>query len=110
MGAAYRINGDPKEILAYLDHREKGGYDRMSLQVLTDLGPLQVLVYVGTPACREYVGPEDESITASIIRSAIGPSGRNIDYLTSLKSALDELGERDPHVDALLGHCPQSLN
>lgn len=106
VGAAYRIDGDPQEILAYLDHREKGGYDRMSLQVSTDHGPLQALVYIGTPSCREYVGPEEESVTARVIRQAVGPSGRNIDYLTSLKLALDELGECDPHVDALLRHFP----
>ncbi len=81
----------------------------MTLRVTTELGPLEALVYVGTPACREYVGPEDESVTASIIRAAIGPSGRNIDYLVNLKSALTELGECDPHVDALLRYHSQSV-
>lgn len=102
VGAAYRIEGEVEAILAYLDHREKGGYDRLQLTLETDLGALRALAYVGPPHCREYVGPEEETLTARIIRRSSGPSGKNIDYLLELHRALRALGERDPHVETLV--------
>ena len=102
IGAAYRLDGELEAIFAYLDHREKGGYDRLQFDVDTDHGALTVLAYIGTDQCRQFVGPEEESRTASIIRTSVGPSGKNIDYLLSLHQALEELGESDPHVTTLI--------
>ncbi len=102
IGAAYRIEGEVPSILAYLDHREKGGYERLEVGVTTEQGPLSVLAYIGTRRCRHFVGPEEESLTASIIRVSVGPSGKNIDYLLNLQKALEELQARDAHVDALV--------
>lgn len=102
VGAAYRLNGEIEAIFAYLDHREKGGYDRLQLQVVTDHGPLTVLAYVGTDQCRQFVGPEEEAVTARIIRTSVGPSGKNIEYLLNLHRALQELGEVDNHVATLV--------
>ncbi len=101
-GAVYRLEGDREAILAYLDHREKGGYDRVFLRVQTEQGELEALTYVGPPTCTQYVGPEEESVTAAVIAAAVGPSGRNVDYLMSLQSALAELGASDTHVDRLV--------
>lgn len=102
VGAVYRIDGELEAIFAYLDHREKGGYERLRLDVVTDQGPLTVLAYVGTDHARHFVGPEDETLTASIIRTSVGPSGKNIDYLLNLHQALQEFGESDPHVSTLV--------
>ena len=102
VGAAYRIEGERDAILAYLDHREKGGYDRLTFEVASELGPLSALAYIGTSQCRQFVGPEEEQLTARIIKSSIGPSGKNIDYLLSLHKALQDMGEVDPHVAALV--------
>jgi cation transport regulator ChaC len=102
VGAVYRIDGELEAILAYLDHREKGGYDRLQLSVSTEQGRLTALAYVGTSQCRQFVGPEDEELTASIIASSVGPSGKNLDYLLNLHQALRELGEQDPHVETLV--------
>lgn len=88
--------------MAYLDHREKGGYDRLFLKVESEGEEVEALTYIGPPTRREYVGPEEESVTAAIIRQAVGPSGRNIDYLLNLHAALLELGESDAHVEALV--------
>lgn len=108
-GAVYRLDGDREAILAYLDHREKGGYDRLTFQVSTETGELEALTYVGPPTCRQYVGPEEESVTAAVIRQAVGPSGRNVDYLMSLQRALLDLGESDMHVDSLIRHLLTNL-
>ncbi len=101
-GAVYRLDGDTEAILAYLDHREKGGYDRLDIEVATDQGAVSALIYIGGEHCREFIGPEEEALTASIIRTSVGPSGANVDYLLSLQQALSDLGASDPHVDSLV--------
>lgn len=102
-GRAYLLPGQREDILAYLDHREKGGYERLPLRVIAESGePLSVLSYVGSAVGGSYVGPEEEPKTASIIGRAVGPSGKNIDYLRNLHHSLSELNRMDPHVDRLL--------
>lgn len=101
-GALYLLEGDPQEVLAYLDHREKGGYRRERLQVTAAWGQHAALAYIGPTSGEQFVGPEDESHTAQVIASAVGPSGANRDYLLALQRALAEFGERDPHVDRLV--------
>lgn len=101
-GAVYRLEGETEAILSYLDHREKGGYERLSIEVATDGGAVEALIYIGGSHCREYVGPEEDAFTASVIRTSVGPSGANVDYLMSLQRALSDLGESDAHVDSLV--------
>lgn len=101
-GAVYRLEGDTEAILAYLDHREQGGYERLSIEVATEHGPVSALIYIGGEHRREFIGPEEEALTASIIASSVGPSGANIDYLLHLQKALSDLGASDPHVDSLV--------
>lgn len=92
-GRAYCIEGDRDSILSYLDHREKGGYTRVPFEVETDGGLLSVFSYVGLPDSPQFIGPEDETMTASVISRSVGPSGRNRDYLVNLYQALIDLGD-----------------
>lgn len=107
-GRAYCLQGDREEILAYLDHREKGGYGRVFFQVDTRCGQrLTALSYLGDADNPSYVGPECEKITAGIIGRAVGPSGANIDYLRKLHDSLSGFGVVDPHVERLLALVEQ---
>jgi cation transport protein ChaC len=102
-GRAYRLPGKRDEIMAYLDHREKGGYERFSFQVVTECAStLPSLSYVGLSEGASFIGPEEETTTASIIRQAIGPSGKNVDYLRKLHISLSQMNRMEPHVDRLL--------
>jgi glutathione-specific gamma-glutamylcyclotransferase len=102
-GRAYRLLGDRDQIMAYLDHREKGGYQRLALDVLADDdSTLSALCYVGLFEGGSFVGPEKEDTTAVIIKRAVGPSGENIDYLRKLHNSLSEMNRMEPHVDRLL--------
>lgn len=101
-GVAYRV---PKEqcarVLQDLDVREKGGYSLVELSFLSvsaEPAPRAVSIYVGHSHNEFFVGPEDEEVTAAIIRAAQGPSGHNVEYVLRLAEALDELGIFDPHV------------
>lgn len=102
-GVAHQV--DPAcidEVLAHLDHREKGGYDRHALQLhdapeATPWG--EGLVYVAPADNDEFLGPAPpEAIAAQIARSH-GPSGPNRDYVMQLAVALRALQIRDPHVE-----------
>lgn len=102
-GRAYALEGDPEKILAYLDDREKGGYQRTYFEVETESGErLRVLTYLGNEDNPSYIGPECETVTAEIIRRAVGPSGANIDYLRQLHQSLNELQAEVPHIKNLL--------
>ena len=103
-GVAYALEGDRKKILAYLDHREKGGYERLELLVERNCGnSLPVLCYVGQSDLPTYIGPEVEEQTAEVISKAQGPSGVNREYLKMLQSSLAEFEISNSHVDRLVG-------
>jgi len=102
-GKAYLLPGRRDDIMAYLDHREKNGYQRLPFEVTAHSGSLlQVLCYVGCSEGGSFVGPEEERDTASIIRTAVGPSGKNIDYLRKLHQSLRDMERMEPHVERLL--------
>lgn len=106
-GAAYRIEPDGRdEILADLDFREKAGYERATEPFeCRDGHRLDALVYVADESNPNFVGPEAAQRTAEIARSAVGPSGPNIDYVVRLADALRDMNADDPHVfeiDALV--------
>ena len=107
-GRVFRVLGDRDRVLAYLDHREKCGYERHFFQVKADSGEiLEALSYVGSQSLESYVGPEDEIRTAAVIRRASGPSGANLEYLRKLHQVHCELGHTEPHVERLL-HLAES--
>jgi cation transport regulator ChaC len=91
------------EVLAHLDWREQGGYERHRVTLETREGPLQeALVYLAGPTNPHYVGPLTLEEIAAVVRSAHGPSGSNREYVQRLAEALAQAGEQDPHVTELV--------
>jgi glutathione-specific gamma-glutamylcyclotransferase len=104
-GAVYRIADDEAPaVLAALDVREQGGYDRLELDAtILDDPParLRALTWVATPDNPYHLGPAPLAEMVAQIRAAVGPSGANLDYALSLHAALTSLGIVDPHVAAV---------
>ncbi|MFO0613239.1 MAG: gamma-glutamylcyclotransferase [Polyangiaceae bacterium] len=104
-GVAYRVDDAERERVLYdLDVREQGGYDRV-LAPLVDRGGAVItesaLVYIATPTNPNWLGDAPLEDIAAQIRSAVGPSGPNVEYVTELAKALRSLEADDPHVFAL---------
>ena len=99
-GAAYRIHPqDVDAVVARLDHREQGGYERRTLRI----GDIRPAVYFATPDNPNWLGPAPLEEIAATLRTARGPSGANLDYLRRLINAL---GERaDEHLLELWKLC-----
>ena len=99
-GMAYRVDD---AVFAHLDHREKNGYARMTLDIALGGGAQRVpsVVYVADEGNPAFLGPAPlDAIAGHILRSS-GPSGRNADYLLELDAALREMGVQDDHVQDL---------
>ena len=112
-GTAYEVPvDDPDGVLAGLDHRERGGYDRVELDLtLVDrvtnraASPahshserVQGLVYVAEPHNENFLGPAAPEEIASQIATASGPSGANPEYVFELARSLREMNAEDRHV------------
>jgi cation transport regulator ChaC len=110
-GTAYQVTAaEAESILAGLDHRERGGYRRLELEITLDdplaggAGPSAVvpgLVYVAGPGNDEYLGPAPLDEIARQVARAEGPSGANAEYLFELAAALRRMQVADDHVFAL---------
>jgi cation transport regulator ChaC len=95
---AYRVAGERLgEVLARLNQREKGGYDRVpvELHLAPDAarGP-QVeggIMYVATPENPNYLGPAPLETIARQVLDSEGPSGHNLEYVRRLAEALRAL-------------------
>ena len=104
-GVAYRVeSARVDEVLATLDHRERGGFERhIVATVLRPTGEespksVSALLYKAKPDNAEYLGPAPlDEIARQVSRSA-GPSGANVDYVLELARALRAMGARDDHV------------
>lgn len=100
-GVAYCVAPQERErVLAYLDERECGGYERRMLPFHTpDAEPLDsVLVYIADHGNPNFCGPEELAVTAAFVRAARGLMGPNLDYVSKLAAALQLMGAEDPHV------------
>lgn len=105
-GMAYRIAPEERErVLAMLDHREQGGYDRriVELQLDSKDGPssprgVTALLYLATRANANFLGPASLDEMAHQVRGARGPSGDNREYVLRLAESLREHGAVDDHV------------
>lgn len=109
-GMAYRVApDDAPHVLAGLDHREQGGYQRVRIDVqLREGGTLPgVLMYLATEDNPNYAGPASLPEIAARVRRCVGPSGPNAEYVLRLAEALRALGvphEQDAHVFELAAH------
>jgi cation transport regulator ChaC len=99
-GRAFELPPDKRhDILASLDHREQGGYQRLSLPLLLNDGStLPGLTWIATPDNAEYLGPASPADIAAQVMAACGPSGPNREYVLRLDEALRTDGHDDPHV------------
>jgi cation transport protein ChaC len=103
-GVAFRVaSHEGERVLAQLDHRERGGFDRQEVKVkLRGHGDAAAvvcaLVYLATPENPNYLGPAPLHEIAAQVRRCEGPSGPNVEYVIELASALQELGATDEHV------------
>jgi cation transport regulator ChaC len=101
-GVAFRLDPAVAErALPALDHREKGGYARAERPVELPHVEVNALVYWARPGNPNYIGEAPIGEMAAHIAASRGPSGHNLEYLTKLKHALDELERADAHVDEL---------
>jgi cation transport regulator ChaC len=103
-GMAYRVAAAQRsEVLAILDQRESGGFERRDVQLRLASGEgFSALVYVAGPGNPNYPGPASLDAIAAQIRRATGPSGPNDEYLLRLSDALREIGGEDSHVEELV--------
>jgi cation transport regulator ChaC len=104
-GVAYAIDeADEPAIVDRLDFRERGGYARMEVALQDRAGATltsRALVYVATSLNENWLGEAALDVIAAQIRTAVGPSGKNEDYVLCLARALDGMEVHDAHVHAL---------
>jgi cation transport regulator ChaC len=126
-GTAYEVPlDDPDGVLDRLDHRERGGYDRVELDVtLRDVGSefigsvvggasaptrsVRGLVYIASPTNPNYLGPASIEEIGQQVASAHGPSGPNPEYVFELARSLRTMGANDEHVFAVEAEVVQRL-
>lgn len=107
-GVAYEIPLD-EETRKHLDQREAGGYSRRDVRffpsgeccVNDDLKlpssdyssctECPVTVFIASDGVDEYLGPQTLESIADVIAVAVGPSGKNSDYLLNLAVAMRKL-------------------
>ena len=100
-GAVYLVAAPAEQLLSELDHRERAGYERTTLEVLVADRNISAVTWLA-PAGNPYDAGELElAELAALIRGAEGPSGRNDEYVYLLERALAELGVVDPIVSDL---------
>lgn len=86
------------QVTAHLDYREKDGYEKRSVTFYpkeSSREPFQLDVYIGSEFNPFYLGPASIDSIAAQIYGAVGPSGRNTDYLFNLADTMRHIA---PHV------------
>lgn len=91
-GIAYRIHKDDVEkVVAHLDYREKGGYERKSVvfhPFHEEEESFKITLYLGDHDNENYAGPADIKTIAEQVYRSEGPSGTNIEYVLKLAYAM----------------------
>lgn len=111
-GMAYRISAETKEsVLASLDYREKGGYDRLEIPInLRSNITHQGITYRANEHNPDFLGQATPSEIAHQVTTASGPSGSNIEYVLKLAQALREIEVVDLHVVAIEHEVKRLIN
>ncbi len=102
-GVAFRLRHHERDdVIAHLDHRERGGYQRVSSDLfVSDREVVPGVIYMADRTNPNFLGPAPVPAIAEQVRAAIGESGPNAEYVCRLADSLRELGAHDPHVFAL---------
>ena len=110
VGLAFRVPGDLRdEALSYLRARElvTSVYLERSLAVrLEGGGAVEATCYIVDRLHAQYAGALEPDEAASVVRGAVGQSGRNEEYVQNTLTHLSALGIRDrwlQQVGALVG-------
>jgi cation transport regulator ChaC len=95
---------EAEAILALLDEREQGGYDRTEVEAFPLAGrgtPLRAITWIARPGNPWHLGAAPfEAMVAQIVE-ARGPSGTNVEYVLRLSETLRALRIDDDHVFSL---------
>ena len=98
-GLAYRLHGDRlDEVISLLDHREKGGYERIELPIHIGGETVTGITYCAEEGNPNFLGAAPLDEMARQIAGSHGPSGSNKTYILNLDQALLELDIVDAHV------------
>ena len=103
-GAVFRVAGhNVDDVLRDLDHREKGGYDRISVEArfLDGTRAVPAITWIARPDNPYALGAADLPTMLAQIRAAVGPSGPNIEYVLRLADTLRSLGIDDPYIEEI---------
>lgn len=104
IGLAFRVPGDlRKEVITYLRERElvTSVYLERLLRVRLDDNDtgagktVEAVAYIVDRDHEQYAGALDAADAASVVRGAVGQSGRNEDYVSNTLEHLEALGIRD---------------
>ncbi|KAF4517291.1 hypothetical protein B566_EDAN008625 [Ephemera danica] len=115
-GVAYKLAGSPEDqetVLAQLDHREKGGYERTTALFYPrdeSQGHLEVTLYLAShtnPLFSPHRGSLEQ--LAQQVMQSEGPSGKNLEYVVKLAEAVRELNPDNEHLDDHLFSLEQEL-
>ena len=101
VGAVFEVHRDDEnDVLAALDHRERGGYVRHEVDaVLRESGEvIRAITWVANVGNPYYLGPSELDAMIAQIESAIGPSGANVEYVLRLAETLRAWEIDDPYV------------
>ena len=88
-GVAFRVSPENwSKTLRYLDDRERGGYERVMVDLSLGSAIVSAITYVAPPGNPHDAGYESYETIARIVKNAHGPSGSNREYITELHEAL----------------------
>ena len=110
-GRAYKVESSAvDDVLSHLDYREKGGYDRLAIEItFSNTDSVHGITYHATQDNPNFLGEASDSKIAQQIINSHGPSGSNIEYLDKLHESLKEMNASDPHVTSIANHA-RALN
>ncbi|RWB33356.1 MULTISPECIES: gamma-glutamylcyclotransferase [unclassified Mesorhizobium] len=104
IGLAFRVPGDLRnEVITYLRERElvTNVYRERMLSIRLDSDGMNggeivpAVAYVVDRTHEQYAGALDAADAATVVRGAVGQSGKNEDYVLSTLEHLEALGIRD---------------